>query len=361
MTLYTWQIFRPQPPTCGSLRGPHRWKSFAPTYIKAFAGQGVLLSNQRPFIPVANAGANRPQVAYYMEAAMAKIQGDPIFTIKLAKGLADRQRLPLAHVLSILDEVRQLITDVGRDIQAQKGVEGYSGDFGLELIAGESGMAFLPGSVQAQIAITQNVQTGILAAKQVVRTVEHLEAEDLPGIGPDQTIDPKIVLRLNRIARIQRRDKTELHLAISPGGKAAPLEAKFGDAGMAAARALQAPTFQMEDLTIYGKLYELADHDPTGEDEDKGFWGELKRDNGEVWRVQFKAADQDKVTPLFRKQVAVSGTAVYYRVTTPKMVASRIEADKDRDYEAAFDELFGCDKQLYKTDFDTLLRQMRGE
>jgi len=292
---------------------------------------------------------------------MPKIQRDPVFTIRLAKGLADRGRLPLAHVLSILDEVRQLITEVGRDIQAQKGVEGYSGDFGLDLIAGKSGMAFQPGSIQAQIAITQNVQTGILAARQVVRTVEHLETEDLPGVGSDQTIDPKIVLRLNRIARIQRRDKTELHLAINSGSKAKPLEATFGDAGMAAVRALQAPTFQMEDLTIYGKLYELADHDPAGEEEGKGFWGELKRDNGEVWRVQFKAADLEKVTPLFRKQVAVNGTAVYYRVATPTIVASRIEADRDRDYEAAFDELFGCDKQLYKADFDTLLRQMRGE
>jgi len=34
---------------------------------------------------------------------------ETIFTVKLEKGLAERKRLPLAHVISVLDELRQLI------------------------------------------------------------------------------------------------------------------------------------------------------------------------------------------------------------------------------------------------------------
>lgn len=286
---------------------------------------------------------------------------DPVLIVRITKGLADRKRLPLAHVISVLDEVRQMISDVGREIQKQKGVPAPSGDFGLELLASGSGVMFRPGSVQAQIAITQHVQTGIMAAQQVVRTVELLETSDLPAIGPDKPIDPRIVRRLNRIARIQRSDKTELHLAVKRPGFEKPLAARFGDAGMAAARALQAPMFRMEEMTIYGKLFELADHDPAGEEETKGFWGQLCRDNGEIWRIQFKPDDLATVTPLFRKQVVITGTAVYYRVASPKIIVRDISPEHDRDYEAAFDNLFGCDKALYNADFQTLLRRMRGD
>ena len=64
----------------------------------------------------------------------------PVFTIKLQKGLAERQRLPLADVISVLEEVRQMIADVGREIQRDLGIEKPTGDFGLELLAGAQGI-----------------------------------------------------------------------------------------------------------------------------------------------------------------------------------------------------------------------------
>jgi hypothetical protein len=36
-----------------------------------------------------------------------------------------------------------------------------TGDFGLELVAGEKGIAFRPGSVQANIAVTERPGTGL--------------------------------------------------------------------------------------------------------------------------------------------------------------------------------------------------------
>ena len=41
--------------------------------------------------------------------------------------------------------------------------------------------------------------------------------------------------------------------------------------------------------------------------------------------------------------------------------AQLITQEPERDYEEAFDELFGCNKELYGADFDTLLKEMRGE
>ena len=69
----------------------------------------------------------------------------PLFVVRLEKGLADRQRLPLAHVISVLEEVRQMILDAGRELQADIGIEQPVLDFGLELIAGPDGVVFQPG------------------------------------------------------------------------------------------------------------------------------------------------------------------------------------------------------------------------
>lgn len=292
---------------------------------------------------------------------IAKVDGDPVLTVKLSKGLAERRRLSLAHVINVLDEVRQMISEIGKDIQEQKGMDQPSGDFGLELVAGAGGVIFHPGSIQAHIAFTQNINTGILAAQEVVRTIELLDTEEAPGADPHHKIDMRMVRRLGRIARIQRADKTELRLSFRKPGHSKPVSASFGEVAIAAVRSLQAKTFSVEAITIYGKLYELLDHDPSDEEQGRGFWGELRRENGEVWRLQFDPRAVDHVAPLFKRQVIVTGKAIYYRVATPKLIVDDIQSDTDRDYEAAFEELVGCDKGLYGSDFGTILRRLHGD
>ena len=284
---------------------------------------------------------------------------DPIVTVKLQKGLADRQRLPLAHVLSVLEEFRQIIAELGRRIERDRGVTNPTGDFGLEIVAGSPGTVLKPGSVQAPIAITNNVAAGVLAAQELVRVIGILERED-GVLDPNQEFDRDVLRRMFRVARIQKADKLELQISIQRPGFSAPMEATFGSAGIASIRALQSPTFEVEGMTLYGKLVELIDRDKSDED-GKGFWGELRRETGENWRVQFKASDADRITTLFRKQVAVTGRAVHYRVATPKIVADTISQDIERDYEAAFDQVFGCYKQAFNSDLKGLLRKMREE
>ncbi len=281
----------------------------------------------------------------------------PVFTVQLQKGLADRQRLPLADVIIVLEEVRQMIADIGREIQRDLGIEKPTGDFGLELLTGKEGIIVSPGSVQAHIAITSNIDTGILAAQRVVSTVNSLSKKQ-PIVAGDA--ERNVVRRLNRINKIRERDKTELRLVLQRPGKHKAVEATFDATAAAMAWSLQAPVFQMEGTTVYGKLFELKDTDP--EDEGvRGFWGELRRENGENWRIQFAAESAEKAAALFRKQVAVTGTAKYYRIAAPKLVASDIAPDQERDYEKAFDELYACDRKIYGDDFDKALKEMRGE
>ena len=54
----------------------------------------------------------------------------------------------------------------------------------------------------------------------------------------------------------------------------------------------------------------------------------------------------------------VTGTAVYYRVATPEVIAASISSDPERDYLSAFDELHGCYKDVFSPE---LLRQFREE
>jgi hypothetical protein len=281
---------------------------------------------------------------------------DPVITVKLRKGLADRNRLPLGHFLAVLEEFRQMLSAVGRRLQGERGVQLPAGDFGLEIIANPEGIAVHPGSVWSPLAITSNAGIGVLAAQEVIRTLNALEQDD--GIlEPGRALDRELIRRVARVARIQKADKLELEVSIQRPGFAEPLTATFGTAGIASIRALQTPTFEVEGMSLYGKLVELLDRDPSDED-GKGFWGELRRENGDSWRVQFRTTDVDNGTRLFRKQVVVTGRAVYYRVATPKLVAGSIDADAERDYEAAFDELVGCYKGAFSPE---LLKAVREE
>jgi len=281
----------------------------------------------------------------------------PVFTVQLQQGLANRQRLPLADVLSVLEEVRLMILDIGREIQRDLGIEKPTADFGLELLAGPEGILFFPGSVQAHIAITSNIDSGVLAAQRVMSTINSL-AKKQATITTEA--ERNVVRRLNRINRVRERDKTELHLVLQRPGKHKPVEAIFNAAAAATAWSLQAPVFEMEGTTLYGKLYELKDTDPA-EEGTKGFWGELRRETGETWRIQFPAESSEKVAGLFRKQVAVTGTAKYYRIAAPKLVATDIAPDQERDYVQAFDELYGVDKEIYGDNFEKAMKEMRGE
>jgi hypothetical protein len=297
---------------------------------------------------------------------MPKEYGDPIIFVKLQEGLADRHRLPLNHVIGVLEEIRQMVTEAGREIQRERGIERPTGDFGLELIADDDGIVFRQGSVEAAIAITSDVSDGFLAAQKIVNTVERLREERQKKTPTKEDFDHGIVRRLSRIARIQRTDRTRLAISVRPAKSETLVPALpdystvFDQVAIDQVRSLQAPTFSVDGMVIFGKLTELKDRDEE-ENSIRGFWGELKRENGEAWRIQFKAGDADAVTRLFRKQVTISGKAYYYRAHAPKLVATETKAEHERDYEAAFDELYGCDKNLYKSDLSTLLKEMRGE
>jgi hypothetical protein len=282
---------------------------------------------------------------------------DPIITVRLKKGMADRHRLPLSDVLSVLEEIRQMIAEVGRRLQRERGIDSPKGDFGLEVIAVNGNSIFRRGSVEMPLAMTTNVDLGILAAQEVIRTFGALE-DDRGVPEPNRHLDKTLLRRMSRVAQVQRRDRMELEMRLQRPGFPEEMTTTFGSAGMDSLKALQAPTFQVEGVSIYGKLTQLTDHDPMGQEE-RGFWGELVQSDGESWRVQFKADDVATATALFRKQVLVTGKAVYYRVATHKIIVESIEMDSERDYEAAFDELFGKYKGVFNSDLKTLIKQMR--
>lgn len=284
---------------------------------------------------------------------------DPIITVRLTKGLAERNRLPLADVLSVLEDLRQMFAIAGRRVQRARGMANPTGDFGLEVIAGGGASIFKKGSVEMPIVMTQNITTGLLAAREVLSSFGALETD--AGVPePNRKLDQNLMRRISRIARVQRRDRTELEIRVEYPEFASPLQVTFGSSGMETLKVLQVPTFQVEGVSLFGKLVQLVDYDPE-DDQEKGFWGELILSDREIWRVQFKAQDADRVTPLFRKQVHVVGKAVHYRVKTPKIVAESIVLDPDRDYETAFDEIFGSYKNVFNADFDTLMKRNNEE
>lgn len=293
--------------------------------------------------------------------AETKRSEDPVFVVSLRHGLADRRRLPLQHVLSVLDEVRRMLADAGKAVQSAQGRRNPDGDFGLELLAGDDGTAFRAGSLEAKIAITADKANALMAAEMVLDTVNGL-ADGRPLDPPVNGAQTHIIRRLNKIAGIQKIDKIDTVFFLRKPGESEIKSAVFDERAVSCAGSLTGEEFTEESVTVFGMLYRLEDRDFENEG-GKDIFGELRHDGGERWRVQFQDFDRAAVAQAFGRQVALTGTVTHYRAASPKLLVSRggIEIDADRDYEAAFSELFGCDKSLYgDADLESLLEEVRG-
>jgi hypothetical protein len=282
-----------------------------------------------------------------------------VFTIRFTEGLATRNRLPLDHVIRVLTEIKGMLESVGKQVQRARGVEDPTGDFGLELVSG-----FQKGSVKAALAITKDVEAGVIAAGQVLDTVSRLSAKPprKSKTGDASALvrgdyDPRVVSRLGNIGKVQEIDKTRVEMALrSNGGR--PQKAVFDRRTSQVITKLRQPNFAIDGITLYGKLKELTDNHDDDEEGKKAFYGELVGDDGNIWRIEFRPRDVERAALLFRKQVFITGNVTYYKARNPRITAQEFGPDEERNYEAAFDELFGANKEFANEDLDTLVRDL---
>ena len=280
---------------------------------------------------------------------------ETLFEVSLARGMADRHRLPLQHVIDVLRQLQEAVREVGKVIQRDRGLD-ETGDFGLELLADSDGVVFQKNGVKATAAITRNVRIGVEAVRVVMKTAASLERKRPTSIDERGEI---VVRHLVPVADIQRQDKTELKLALITPKKRE--DAVYGERGIETMEAIAATESAVHGLTLYGRLRQLVDRSKK-EEGGKYFWGELLTDGGDVWRVKFNARRDADAINLFRKRVVVEGDAIYRRTTYPRLDVSSVKEEATRDYLAAFNDLYGCDSEVYgKENFDALIAEMRGD
>jgi len=299
---------------------------------------------------------------FTMPAQKVATTHSALFSVILDKGSsvrgAAKHRLPLSHVLTTLREVDFLIRELGKKIQRDRGVINPDGDFGIELLAGESGIAFQRGSVETQALITKDLPNGIDTVAQIIGTTNSVNVKGKKDVVSIGEYGEPVVRRLARIAPLQEEDKTELKFTLAVQGRNTEV-AHFGKDGIRMIRRLSAADFSIESLTLYGKLSRLVDRSRTDEQDD--IWGELQEDNGNSWRMKFDPAELKKVRNLFTKQVVVTGDASYYKAVAPRLDVRQIAEDKPRNYIAAFNA-FG---KKYKDVFgdrtaEDILAEIRG-
>ena len=280
---------------------------------------------------------------------------ETIFSIVFKKGMADKNRLPLVHVLSTLREIDSMIREVGRKVQQEAGVQNPDGDFGVQLLAGPTGLAFRKGSVEAASALTKDVENGTETIRRIIATTDIIEKKRVISI--DEYRAP-VVRRLAAIGNFQEKDKTEINIRLAFQGRVRE-RANFSERGVRAVRSMSAPELAIEAVTIYGKLRGLTDRS-RGEQEDD-IWGELIEDNGEKWRIKFHPTDLDKAQKLFTKQVMASGDATYFKANFPRLDVKAIVEDKQRDYVKAFDRFVDQYEDVFKErDPGEILNDIRG-
>jgi hypothetical protein len=206
---------------------------------------------------------------------------EAIFTVTLRHGLADRHRLPLAEAIKLLNEIKLLITDAGKEVERAHGVPDPTGDFGLEILASSSGNMFGRGSVRATVAMTKNID---FAAETVAHLLATLQDLNRPNKKPPERvsrIEAAVISRLDRLAFLSQATKAEAefrfsapHTVIPPGIKH-PSKAKFGETAIRRMQEIeQSLTFEERAVTVYGKLYELRDKSRDFSEERTGFWGD---------------------------------------------------------------------------------------
>lgn len=257
---------------------------------------------------------------------------NPVFSIVFSKGTADQHRLPLSHVLESLTEIAKMIREVGIQVQKANGVENPDGDFGIELLAGETGGAFHASSVKAQAAVTRDIRNGVETLNRIFELTDKVEKKSVRSV--DSFGEP-VLRRLALVGKIQEKDSTELSMQLVAGRQKAK-EARFSAKGVATLKALDAAELTIEAVTLYGKLQRLTDFSDA--DQGSHFWGQIREDGGKVWAVRFDADDLQRVQKLFTKQVVVFGNASYFKTRRPRLSVADIKEEKPRDYLAAFQQ-----------------------
>jgi hypothetical protein len=278
-----------------------------------------------------------------------------VFSIVFKNGKANQHRLPLSHVLATLQELDFMVREVGRKIQRDNGVESPDGDFGIELLAGASGIAFKKGSIKAQAAITRDVRNGVRAVSSVIGTTAQVEKKSVSSVND---YGEPVYRRLNRIVPLQEQDGTDLRLQLIQKGQVTET-ANFSERGIKVLKELSATEFAIEAVTLYGKLRKLTDMSRVEGQDD--IWGELVEDNGERWRIKFHPSDFDKARKHFTKQVVITGDASYFRTNLPRVDVRDIREEEKRDYVAAFDRLTKEYGAIFgKRDTKKILSDIRG-
>ena len=279
-----------------------------------------------------------------------------IFSVVFKKGLADQNRLPLNHVIEVLQEIDRMIREVGRYIQRDAGIEHPDGDFGIELLATRTGLAFRKGSLGAQLPITRNIEFGIQAISALIDTTDVIEKRRPLSVGE---YGERILRRLPRLTEIQEQDRTELHMSLSRNRRVFK-RTKLGKRGIETLRSFEAAELEVEGVTLYGKLRELKDLSRLDADQSEYFWGELLEDNGHRWRIRFRNSCQDRVLHLFRKQVSVVGDATYFKTKPPCVDVSQIDEASMPDYVSAFDSFREAYTDIFQDrDTEEILRDIR--
>ena len=285
-----------------------------------------------------------------------KPRNETIFSIVFKKGMAERNRLPLGHVLATLREIDSMIREVGIKVQRENGVEKPDGDFGVELLAGPTGLAFGKGSVKSQSALTKDVDNGTETLKRIIETTDIVEKKR--GVISLDEYRAPVVRGLAAISRVQEQDRTELRIQLAPP-HGVLIQTRFSDKGIEAIKKMAATKdFSIEALTVYGKLQGLVDASKTDKDDD--IWGALIEDGGNKWRIKFNPADLDKAKNLFTKQVTVFGDATYFKTKLPRIDVKTIVEDKPRDYVAAFEHFSREYADIFgDRDPEEIIRSMR--
>jgi hypothetical protein len=278
----------------------------------------------------------------------------PRVRVSLKGGRADLRRAPVRDLVLLLDQVQDLVLELGRQL--------FGGDSSdtlieqscrLELV-GLSLTSVTPELELAFDAEDHPNQIGRRAMEAACGAFVALrDSTSHAGISPSRIAIDRIEAMSHLLERgYARIEATYVHEARSVTGV---LDHEL----RAHLLSQEAAAVGVEGVTVRGVLYGLEDR-PSEVREKRMFSGRLLDDAGEAWAVRFQQEQADMARAFWRKFVELRGNARYSRTRSPVLYVETGQIIDAKNWEQALIRYRGAWKDLYRgMSFEQIVSDLR--
>jgi hypothetical protein len=278
----------------------------------------------------------------------------PKIRISLQGGRADLHRAPVKDLVLLLEEVQDLVLDLGRQLFGADAPEKViEQSCRLEVV----GLSLTSVSPELELAFDADEQPNHVGRRAMEAACVTLAALRDPTGYVGFVPAPGAVDRIEAMSGLLERGYARIEVAYVQDGRS--VTGVLDHELRARLLSQEAASVGVESVTIRGVLYSLEDR-PSETREKKTFSGRLLDDAGEVWTARFRQEQVDLARDLWRKVIELSGNARYSRTRGPVLHVETGKVIDTPDWQQALVRYRGAWRDVYRgRSFEQIVSDLR--